>query len=105
MVALTPMNLPGINPCSYHSIFPLMLYEGKETREQLKEVLTPLNSEMDELKKPHNIDGYDGEFTCEFTCCADYFALVKLMRPAKDEVVNNKKSDLVLVRKVSRHRT
>lgn len=93
MVALTPMNLPGINPCSYHSIFPLMLYEGKETREQLKEVLTPLNSEMDELKKPHNIDGYDGEFTCEFTCCADYFALVKLMRPAKDEVVNNKKSD------------
>ena len=48
LVALTPMNL-GYNPNSLHSIFPLMLYEGKERRDDLNAVLSPLNTQLMQL--------------------------------------------------------
>ena len=86
LVAITPMNL-GLNTQSYHSVFPIMLYEGKETREALKEVLKGLNAQMDECRETHSIDGMDGVFMCDFYLAADYFALVKCMRPAKDELL------------------
>jgi hypothetical protein len=47
-VALTPMNL-GLNPQSLHSVFPIALYEGKESREALTPVLQPLNQPMQQL--------------------------------------------------------
>ena len=90
LVTLTPMNL-GYNPNSLHSIFPLMLYEGKERREDLKAVLSPLNTQLKQLKQPHNVGHGGGMHTCHFFCSADYFALVKLMRPAKDELLSNGK--------------
>jgi hypothetical protein len=92
LVALTPMNLPCINPLSYHSIFPLMLYEGKETRKHLKEILTPLNADMDDLEADASLPELtDINIKCKFHCCADFFALVKIMRPEKDEVLEDGK--------------
>ena len=86
LVALTPMNL-GFPVQSYHSIFPIMLYDGKETREDLRIMLAPLNTDMGELRKPECLAGCPPhkQYTCDFTLCADYFALVKILQPAKDE--------------------
>ena len=88
-IYITHLVHAGMNPQSYHAIFPLMLYEGKETRAALQTVLGPLNAEMDELQQPHQIPGLDGLYQCEFTCCADLFALIKMMRPAANETLDN----------------
>ena len=91
LVALTPMNLPRgtCNPCSYHSIFPLMLHEGKETREHLKEIISQLDPEMLELENQADLPTHNKQCTCTFKCCADFFALIKIMRPAKDEILED----------------
>ena len=99
LVALTPMNLPTniINPCSYHSIFPLMLYEGKETRKHLKQIISEVAEEMDALEMDATVTTTHNNHhkcTCVWKCCADFFALVKIMRPEKDEMLSNgKKAD------------
>ena len=88
LVALTPMNL-GFPVQSYHSIFPIMLYDGKETREELRVMLAPLNNDLRQLREPEclALAGCPAHklYTCGFTLCADYFALVKILQPAKDE--------------------
>ena len=88
LVALTPMNL-GFPVQSYHSIFPIMLYDGKETREDLRVMLAPLNTDMNMLRQPEHLAASscppDKTYKCDFTLCADYFALQKILQPAKGE--------------------
>ena len=90
LVGVTPMNL-GFNPQSYNSIFPIMLYEGKETREDLKKMLKPINNGIKQLKKPFTLPKCHAmrAHTCHFTLCADYFALLKIMVPKKGEILED----------------
>jgi hypothetical protein len=85
LVAITPMNL-GLNPQSYHSVFPLMLYEGKESRENFKKMLGPLNASIDQLRQPHILPCSSKHHTCDFIVCADYFALIKSMVAKSGEI-------------------
>ena len=80
------MNL-GFNPQSYHSIFPIYLYDGKETRENLQTMLAPLNVDIKHMREEHTLGGLAGDkvASCDFSLVADYFALVKVLRPAKGE--------------------
>ena len=44
---------------------------------------------MVELEQCADVAKYRGKFTCEWHCSADFFALIKLMRPEKDEILED----------------